>query len=66
MTPAAKIKTAQSYLARGWSILPLRAHDKRPLAVWETLQSSRPSAEQVTDWFSRWPDANIGIVTGEI
>lgn len=66
MTPAAKVETAQRYLARGWSVLPLRARDKRPLAVWEPLQNSRPSAEQVTDWFSRWPDANIGIVTGEI
>jgi len=63
---AAKIETAQRYLARGWSVLPLVARDKRPLVVWEPLQSSRPSAEQVSNWFSRWPDANIGIVTGEI
>jgi hypothetical protein len=66
MTRAAKIETAQRYLARGWSILPLGARDKRPLVVWEPLQTSRPSAEQVSDWFGRWPDANIGIVTGEI
>jgi hypothetical protein len=66
MSQAAKIDTARRYLARGWSVLPLRALDKRPLIVWEPLQSSRPSAEQVADWFSRWPDANIGIVTGEI
>jgi hypothetical protein len=66
MSHSAKIETAQRYLARGWSVLPLRARDKRPLIVWEPLESSRPSAEQVADWFSRWPDANIGIVTGEI
>jgi len=66
MSQAAKVDAARRYLARGWSVLPLRAHDKRPLVVWEPLQSSRPSAEQVADWFSRWPDANIGIVTGEI
>lgn len=66
MAPAPKVETAQRYLARGWSILPLRGRDKRPLIVWEPLQSSRPSAEVVTAWFSRWPDANIGIVTGEI
>ena len=63
---ATKIETAQRYLARGWSILPLRARDKRPLLGWEPLQSSRPSADQVSDWFKHWPDANIGIVTGEI
>jgi len=66
MARTIKIETAQRYLARGWSILPLRARDKRPLLGWEPLQSLRPSAGQVSDWFKRWPDANIGIVTGEI
>lgn len=47
-------------------MLPLRPRDKRPLVMWEPLQAARPTAEQVSDWFRRWPDANIGIVTGEI
>lgn len=62
----AKVDTAQRYLARGWCVLPLRARDKRPLIAWEPLQKARPTPEQVADWFSRWPTANIGIVTGEI
>lgn len=66
MTELAKVDTAQRYLARGWSVLPLRAGDKRPLIAWEQLQNARPTAEQVADWFRRWPSANIGIVTGEI
>ena len=47
-------------------MLPLGVRDKRPLVIWEPLQRARPSAEQVRNWFSRWPNANIGIVTGEI
>lgn len=66
MTRLAVVETAQRYLRRGWCVLPLRPRDKRPLIAWEPLQSERPSAEQVADWFSRWPNANIGIVTGEI
>jgi hypothetical protein len=66
MTAFAKVDTAQRYLARGWCMLPLRARDKRPLIAWESLQTVRPSAAQVADWFNRWPNANIGIVTGEI
>ena len=66
MLQAVNIETAHRYLARGWSLLPLRSRDKRPLIAWEPLQSSRPSPEQVSGWFSRWPDANIGVVTGEI
>jgi hypothetical protein len=66
MTALAKVETAHRYLARGWCVLPLRPRDKRPLIAWEPLQRTRPSAGEVTEWFSRWPDANIGIVTGEI
>jgi hypothetical protein len=66
MTGLAKVDTAQRYLAHGWCVLPLRARDKRPLIAWEALQDERPTPEQVADWFSRWPAANIGIVTGEI
>ena len=59
-------RAAAEYLARGWSVLPLRRRDKRPLTPWEPLQSARPSQADVAHWFERWPDANVGIVTGEI
>jgi hypothetical protein len=57
---------AATYLARGWSVLPLAPREKRPLIRWEALQMARPSAADVGSWFRRWPDANVGIVTGEI
>jgi hypothetical protein len=60
------LEAAKDYLARGWSVLPLRRRTKRPLAPWEHLQHQRPSEQDIDEWFRRWPDANIGIVTGEI
>lgn len=60
------LEAAKHYLALGWSVLPLRRRAKRPLIRWEHLQHKRPSAEEISEWFRRWPDANIGIVTGEI
>jgi hypothetical protein len=59
-------KAAERFLARGWSVLPLRPRDKRPLIPWAHLQNERPSKDDIAEWFRRWPAANIGIVTGEI
>jgi hypothetical protein len=57
---------AERYRARGWSVLPLRSRDKRPVIQWELLQKARPSVGEISQWFRRWPNANVGIVTGEI
>jgi hypothetical protein len=59
-------QAAAAYLKRGWSVLPLRPRDKRPLMRWETLQQARADDSTVAQWFARWPEANVGIVTGEI
>ena len=64
--PTGTAEAARRYLARRWSVLPLRERDKRPLIRWEHLQNERPTQDDVADWFRRWPDANVGIVTGEI
>jgi hypothetical protein len=52
------------YTGRGWSIIPIRRGDKRPLVRWEEFQHRRPGAAETRDWFRTWPDAGIGIVTG--
>jgi hypothetical protein len=35
---SSSIEAAKRYLARGWSVLPLRSGDKRPLIRWEHLK----------------------------
>lgn len=59
-------QAALDFLTRRWSVLPVVPREKRPLVKWEALQHAPPTAEQVTHWFERWPEANVGIVTGEI
>jgi hypothetical protein len=54
------------YTARGWSIIPIRTRDKRPLVRWEEFQHRRPTVEEVHAWFSGWPEAGIGVVTGTV
>jgi hypothetical protein len=54
------------YLEQGWSLVPIRSKDKRPLVRWEQFQQRRPGEEEARGWFSRWPDAGIGVVTGVV
>ena len=54
------------YIGRGWSIIPIRPSDKRPLVRWEEFQHRHPSESEARTWFCGWPEAGIGIVTGAI
>jgi hypothetical protein len=57
---------AIGYAARGWSVIPLRPRDKRPLLAWAAFQHLRASEEQIAAWYQQSPKANVGIVTGGI
>lgn len=57
---------AQSYAARGWSVIPMESHGKRPLVAWTEFQQRRAAPDEVDAWFEHWPDANVGIVTGHV
>ena len=57
---------ACGYLDRGWSVVPVKRRDKTPLVAWRDYQNRLPARREVESWFDRWPDANIGIVTGQI
>ena len=54
------------YIERGWSVIPIRRGDKRPLVRWEHFQHTRVENTMALGWFRTWPDAGIGVVTGAI
>ncbi len=74
------LKHALAYLEKGISIFPLVPNEKVPL--WEALplydngvenkpswipfQTQRATREQVTEWWKKWPNANIAGVMGAI
>jgi len=59
-------RAALVYAGLGWSVLPVRGGEKRPLIAWTELQARRADADEVRDWYRQWPDANVGVVTGAI
>jgi hypothetical protein len=57
---------ARAYLRCGWTVIPIEPGGKRPLVRWEAYQKRRPTPDELRTWFQRWPDANVGLVTGAV
>jgi hypothetical protein len=59
-------QAAQEYQKLLWSVIPMRARDKRPAIRWQEFQQRRASRQEIHEWFERWSEGNVGIVTGSI
>lgn len=54
------LEAALSYCDRGWFIVPCSG--KKPyLDSWPSIRATR---EQITEWWTKWPEATIGLITG--
>lgn len=76
------LEIALSYHARGVNVVPIhqvRADGactcgskacgkiaKHPRVSWTRYQSERVTEEEIQRWWTTWPEANIGLVTGQI
>lgn len=61
-----RVDIALQLLARGFSVIPLWPKSKQAMIRWTEFQSRRATEDEVRTWFAGEPDANIGIVCGEI
>jgi len=59
-----KKAAAHAYADRGWPVFPCVPNEKNPL-VGGGFKSATTSRAQIEQWWTRWPDANIGIATGQ-
>jgi archaellum biogenesis ATPase FlaH len=62
------VEQALGYLHRGFSVIPLSPMSKIPPKgfEWARYQKGPASEDDVRQWFTGWPDANLGIVTGAV
>lgn len=64
-----KLSAALDYAARGWPVFPLRPGGKNPAIPKDEGGRGHLDAttdqDQIRRWWRRWPDANIGVPTGE-
>ena len=59
------LEAALGYQKKGYSVIPVRKN-KKPFIKWERYQTEKADLDQIRSWWKQWPNANIGLVTGEI
>jgi Fe2+ or Zn2+ uptake regulation protein len=57
---------ALRYCDLGFSVIPIIPGKKKPMIKWEPYQTQRADRNQIESWWQQWPNANVGIVTGEV
>lgn len=58
--------SALKYLNMGYVIIPLKPNGKEPLIKWQEYQKRKSIEEEIKKWWVKWPNANVGIVTGQV
>lgn len=50
-----------------WAVIPLHRGTKRThLTEWKPYQSRLPLAQEIKLWWTKWPDADIAVVCGQV
>ncbi|WP_138465368.1 bifunctional DNA primase/polymerase [Poseidonocella sp. HB161398] len=61
-----RLEAALQYYERGWAIIPIHPETKKPTVKWKDYQTSPPTEEQLEAWWTKWPDAEMAIITGAV
>jgi len=59
------IDVALGYAASGWHVFPVKPRDKRPMSGVRWRDESTTDPDTIRAWWTRWPDANIGLDCGK-
>lgn len=77
-----KLQWALTYQQHGWAVIPMHNTNghactckdgvsctnqgKHPRIRWKEFQEERPTEKQLREWWGRWPNANLSIITGKV
>jgi hypothetical protein len=59
------LSAALDYAANGIAIFPIKERDKSPLTK-NGFKDASTDPETIAGWWGEWPNANIGLPTGEV
>ena len=60
------LKAALYYREKlNYSVIPV-GPNKKPLVEWKEYQEILPSPGEIREWWLKYPEANIGVVTGKV
>jgi hypothetical protein len=60
------LQVAITYTRLSWSVIPIEPRGKRPLVKWRGRQNMRLTEPELEAYWQRWPEANVGVVTGHV
>ncbi|MCP3680302.1 MAG: hypothetical protein GY782_08655 [Gammaproteobacteria bacterium] len=61
-----KLEAALRYLKEyKFSVIPCKAN-KKAYVKWEEFQKRQATEDEIKEWWAKWPDANIAVVTGKV
>ena len=65
---SALLDATLAYATHGWPIFPLKPREKIPLVPKRDggrgVHDATTDPDQIRAWWTRWPDANIGLASG--
>ena len=59
------LEAARKYLAKSYSVIPIKKGEKYPVIKWDVYQDKLPTESELCKWFEN-TDNQIGIITGNV